>query len=92
MRLDMGSSVHALAQAGTPAAAAAAAGGRRRDVFCGIDVFGRGTYAGGQLSCDVAAAAARDGGGLSLSASVSFLAHAVISGHYHRHHHTNCVL
>ena len=53
-------------QACTPAAAAAAAGERRRDVFCGIDVFGRGTYAGGQLNSDVAAATARDGGGAPL--------------------------
>jgi len=48
-----------LAQAETPSGAAAAAGERRKDVFMGIDCFGRGTYAGGQLNCSVAAAAAR---------------------------------
>ena len=34
------------------------AGDRTRDVYMGIDVFGRGTYAGGQLNSYVAAAAA----------------------------------
>ena len=45
-------------QAETPGAAAAEAGERRTDVYMGIDVFGRGTYGGGQLSTHVAAAAA----------------------------------
>jgi hypothetical protein len=45
-------------QAETPAVAALEAGDRTRDVYMGIDVFGRGTYAGGQLNCYVAAAAA----------------------------------
>ena len=38
--------------------AAQEAGERRREVYMGIDVFGRGTYAGGQLNSYVAAAAA----------------------------------
>jgi len=45
-------------QAETPAVAARAAGERKRDVYMGIDVFGRGTYGGGQLNSYVAAAAA----------------------------------
>ena len=45
-------------QAETPAVAARAAGERKREVYMGIDVFGRGTYAGGQLNSYVAAAAA----------------------------------
>jgi len=45
-------------QAETPAMAARAAGERKRDVYMGIDVFGRGTYGGGQLNSYVAAAAA----------------------------------
>jgi hypothetical protein len=41
----------------------------------GIDVFGRGTYAGGQLNCNVAAAAARrEGGSRPLSVSAPPLA------------------
>ncbi len=45
-------------QAETPAVAAMAAGQRKREVYMGIDVFGRGTYGGGQLNSYVAAAAA----------------------------------
>lgn len=35
---------------GTPKQAAAAAGSRAADVFMGVDVHGRGTYGGGQVS------------------------------------------
>ncbi|EIE20293.1 glycoside hydrolase, partial [Coccomyxa subellipsoidea C-169] len=49
-------------KAGTPLEAAAAAGERKQDVYMGIDVFGRGTFGGGQLNCNVAAAAARQQG------------------------------
>lgn len=45
-------------QAETPAEVAKEAGARARDVYLGVDVFGRGTYAGGQLNSYVAAAAA----------------------------------
>ncbi len=54
----------AVLQAGTPLEAAAAAGERKQDVYMGIDVFGRGTFGGGQLNCNVAAAAARQQGNL----------------------------
>ena len=37
--------------AGTPAQVAAMAGPRATDVFMGVDVFGRGTYGGGQVGC-----------------------------------------
>lgn len=53
-----------LMQAWTPLEAAQAAGARATDVFMGIDVFGRGSYAGGQLNCNIAAAAARREGAL----------------------------
>lgn len=36
-------------QEGAPAAVAAAAGSRAADVFMGVDVFGRGSYGGGQV-------------------------------------------
>ena len=45
-------------QAETPAVAAQEAGERRSEVYMGIDVYGRGTYAGGQMNSHVAAAAA----------------------------------
>lgn len=57
-----GKSYAHVAQAGTPLEAAKAAGERNQDVFMGIDVFGRGTFAGGQLNSNVAAAAARQEG------------------------------
>lgn len=50
-------------QAETPTVAAWEAGERRREVYMGIDVFGRGTYGGGQLNSYVAAAAALKEGG-----------------------------
>ncbi len=50
-------------QAETPRKAAQEAGEHRREVYMGIDVYGRGTYAGGQMNSYVAAAAAlREGG------------------------------
>ena len=50
-------------QAETPGKAAQEAGKRRKEVYLGIDVFGRGTYASGGLNSYVAAAAAlREGG------------------------------
>ena len=47
---------------GFPADSATAAGPRSQDVFMGIDVFGRNTFGGGGLNCNVAAAAARSEG------------------------------
>ncbi|CAK0782655.1 hypothetical protein CVIRNUC_005853 [Coccomyxa viridis] len=56
-------------KAETPGAAAAGAGERRTNVYMGIDVFGRGTYGGGQLNTHVAAAAAsREGLSVALFA------------------------
>jgi len=49
-------------QEGTPLQAAAEAGPRAVDVYMGVDVFGRGTYGGGGLTCDVAINAAFDAG------------------------------
>lgn len=42
--------------------AAAEAGPRAADVYMGVDVFGRGTYGGGGLTCNVAIKAAFDAG------------------------------
>jgi len=42
----------------TPRLTALEAGQRRRDVYMGVDVFGRGTYGGGGKNCDVALTAA----------------------------------
>ena len=47
---------------GTPSQAAAVAGARKHDVYMGVDVFGRNTYGGGGMSCDVALTAARSAG------------------------------
>lgn len=47
---------------GTPCQAAAVAGARKRDVYMGVDVFGRNTYGGGGMSCNVALTAARSAG------------------------------
>lgn len=47
---------------GTPAQAAAVAGARKHDVYMGVDVFGRNTYGGGGMTCDVALTAARSAG------------------------------
>ena len=49
-------------QEGSPAHVAAEAGPRAADVFMGVDAFGRGTYGGGGLTCDVAIRAAFDAG------------------------------
>lgn len=46
----------------TPQLAAAVAGARRRDVYMGVDVFGRNTYGGGGMNCDFALKAARSAG------------------------------
>ncbi len=46
----------------TPAQAAAVAGARKHDVYMGVDVFGRNTYGGGGMTCDVALTAARSAG------------------------------
>ncbi|KAL0046963.1 hypothetical protein WJX82_003119 [Trebouxia sp. C0006] len=46
----------------TPAQAAAVAGVRKHDVYMGVDVFGRNTYGGGGMTCDVALTAARSAG------------------------------
>ena len=46
----------------TPAKAAAVAGDRRRDVYMGVDVFGRNTYGGGGMTCNVALKAAHSPG------------------------------
>ena len=46
----------------TPQQAAAVAGARRHDVYMGVDVFGRNTFGGGGMTCDVALAAARSAG------------------------------
>jgi hypothetical protein len=43
-----------------PAEAFTAAHGRNFDVYMGIDAFGRGTYGGGGLNCNVALEAARN--------------------------------
>lgn len=51
-------------QSWTPFEAAQAAGARKQDVFMGIDVFGRSSYAGGELNCNIAAAAAAREGAL----------------------------
>ena len=47
---------------GTPAEVRATAGNRAFDVYLGIDAFGRGTYGGGGLACNVALIAARHEG------------------------------
>jgi mannosyl-glycoprotein endo-beta-N-acetylglucosaminidase len=44
----------------TPREACTAAGGRKYDVYMGIDAFGRGTYGGGGLNCNIALEAARN--------------------------------
>ena len=54
---------------GQAAAAAAACGREVADVYMGVDVFGRNTYGGGGMSCDVAVRAALDAGAPSISAS-----------------------
>ena len=46
----------------TPHQAAAVAGARRHDVYMGVDVFGRNTYGGGGMTCDVALTAAKSAG------------------------------
>lgn len=46
----------------TPAQAAAVAGARKHDVYMGVDVFGRNTYGGGGMTCDIALTAARSAG------------------------------
>ena len=46
----------------TPGQAAAVAGARKHDVYMGVDVFGRNTYGGGGMTCNVALAAARSAG------------------------------
>ena len=46
----------------TPSQAAAVAGARKYDVYMGVDVFGRNTYGGGGMSCNVALTAARSAG------------------------------
>ena len=51
----------------TPAKAAAVAGDRRRDVYMGIDVFGRNTYGGGGMTCNVALTAAHSAGKSSVT-------------------------
>jgi mannosyl-glycoprotein endo-beta-N-acetylglucosaminidase len=45
-----------------PGQAAAAAGNRARDVYMGIDVFGRGTWGGGGFKSHVALTAAFEAG------------------------------
>ena len=47
---------------GTPRQAAAVAGARKHDVYMGVDVFGRNTYGGGGMACNVALAAAKSAG------------------------------
>ena len=47
---------------GTPSQVAAVAGARKHDVYMGVDVFGRNTYGGGGMSCNVAVTAARSAG------------------------------
>lgn len=47
----------------TPQLAAAVAGARRSQVYMGVDVFGRNTFGGGGMTCDVALKAARSAGG-----------------------------
>lgn len=54
-----------------PAQAAAAAGARARQVYMGIDVFGRGTWGGGGFRTHVALAAAFDAGFPPSPASLS---------------------
>ena len=51
----------------TPAKAAAVAGDRRRDVYMGVDVFGRNTYGGGGMTCNVALNAAHSAGKSSVT-------------------------
>lgn len=46
----------------TPAKAAAAAGAKRQHVYMGVDVFGRNTYGGGGMTCDIALRAAHSQG------------------------------
>ena len=46
----------------TPQLAAAVAGARRSQVYMGVDVFGRNTFGGGGMTCDVALRAARSAG------------------------------
>lgn len=50
---------------GTPQLAAAVAGARRSEVYMGVDVFGRNTFGGGGMTCDVALKAARIAGMVS---------------------------
>ena len=47
---------------GTPRQAAAVAGARKHDVYMGVDVFGRNTYGGGGMACNVALTAAKSAG------------------------------
>ena len=50
---------------GTPGQAAAVAGARKHDVYMGVDVFGRNTYGGGGMACNLALTAARSAGDYS---------------------------
>ncbi|CAM6125495.1 unnamed protein product [Calypogeia fissa] len=45
-----------------PKLSASAAGNRAFDVYMGVDVFGRGSYGGGQFHCDVALNVIREAG------------------------------
>ena len=48
------------------------AGARKRDVYMGVDVFGRNTYGGGGMSCNIALTAAKSAG-LTIILHVIFL-------------------
>ena len=66
----------------TPQLAASVAGARRSEVYMGVDVFGRNTFGGGGMTCDVALKAALSAGEPLLLFSLSFFLFHFLNLHF----------